>query len=112
MSSILVVYSTTDGHTARICERMGQVMEQHGHTATVAPLTQADRLDLPAFDKIVIGASIRYGNHQPLVKQFIERHQSLLESKPNAFFSVNIVARKPGSTAFKPASRSPPTAAP
>ena len=95
MSSILVVYSTTDGHTARICERLGQVMEQQGHTATVAPLTQADRLDLPAFDKIVIGASIRYGNHQPLVKQFIERHQALLESKPNAFFSVNIVARKP-----------------
>ena len=27
--------------------------------------------------------------------QFIARHQALLESRPNAFFSVNIVARKP-----------------
>ena len=95
MSSILVVYSTTDGHTARICERLRQVMERLGHRTVVAPLSQTDTLDLPGFDKIVIGASIRYGKHQPLVKQFINRHQALLESKPNAFFSVNIVARKP-----------------
>jgi len=95
MSKILVVYSTTDGHTLRICERLQQVMAQQGHAAKVMPLAQADTLDLPGFDKIVIGASIRYGKHQPAVKQFIERHQTLLESKANAFFSVNIVARKP-----------------
>lgn len=95
MSKILVGYSTTDGHTRRICERLQQVMAQQGHTATVVPLAQADALDLPSFDKIVIGASIRYGKHQPMVRQFIERHQALLESKANAFFSVNIVARKP-----------------
>jgi menaquinone-dependent protoporphyrinogen oxidase len=95
MSKILVVYSTTDGHTRRICERLQQVMAQQGHTATVVPLAQAEALDLPGFDKIVIGASIRYGKHQPMVKQFIERHQALLEGKGNAFFSVNIVARKP-----------------
>lgn len=95
MSSILVVYSTTDGHTPRICERLRQVLEQQGHRATVAPLAQADALDLAGFDTIVIGASIRYGKHQPMVRQFIERHQTLLESKANAFFTVNIVARKP-----------------
>ena len=43
----------------------------------------------------MLGASIRYGHHQPQVAQFIERHQALLERKANAFFSVNIVARKP-----------------
>jgi len=95
MSKILVVYSTTDGHTRHICERLQQVMVQQGHAAIVVPLAQADALDLDSFDKIVIGASIRYGKHQPMVKQFIERHQALLERKANAFFSVNIVARKP-----------------
>jgi menaquinone-dependent protoporphyrinogen oxidase len=69
-------------------------MTQHGHSAIVMPLSQADGLDLGAFDQIVIGASIRYGKHQPLVAQFIQRHQALLESKRNAFFTVNIVARK------------------
>ena len=51
--------------------------------------------DLNAFDKIVIGASIRYGKHNPLVLDFMRRNQRILESKPNAFFSVNVVARKP-----------------
>jgi len=95
VSRILVAYSTTDGHTRHICERLQQVMAEQGDDVTVAPLAQADGLDLSAFDKIVIGASIRYGKHQPAVAQFIARHQALLESRPNAFFSVNIVARKP-----------------
>ncbi len=95
MSGILVIYSTTDGHTPRICERLRQVMVQQGHAVTVLPIAQAEALDLPAFDKIVIGASIRYGKHQPQVAAFIARHQTQLESKPNAFFTVNIVARKP-----------------
>ena len=95
MSSILLAYSTTDGHTPRICERLRQVTQGQGHTVSVVPLSQADALDLTAFDSIVIGASIRYGKHQPEVSQFIERHQALLERKANAFFTVNIVARKP-----------------
>ena len=95
MSKILVVYSTTDGHTRYICERLQHVMTQQGNAVTVTPLAQADGLDLESFDKIVIGASIRYGKHQPMVKQFIERRQALLERKGNAFFTVNIVARKP-----------------
>jgi menaquinone-dependent protoporphyrinogen oxidase len=95
MGKILIVYSTTDGHTRRICDRLQQVLEQLGHPTTVAPLAQSDTLDLHAFEKIVIGASIRYGKHQPQVAQFIQRHQALLQGKLGAFFSVNIVARKP-----------------
>ena len=95
MTHILIAYATTDGHTPRICARLQQVLQQQGHGVSVAPLAQADALDLGAFDKIVIGASIRYGKHQPLVAQFISRHQALLERKSNAFFTVNIVARKP-----------------
>lgn len=95
MNRILVLYSSTDGQTQRIGERLQQVMAQQGHATTLMPLDEADALDGSAFDKIVIGASIRYGKHQPGVTQFIERHQALLERKGAAFFSVNIVARKP-----------------
>ena len=95
MSHILIAYSTTDGHTLEICQRLQQLTQQQGHLCAIAPLTQADALDLESFTMIVIGASIRYGKHQPQVAQFIARHQALLESKANAFFTVNIVARKP-----------------
>lgn len=92
---ILIVYSTTDGHTPRICARLQQVMLALGKEVTVLPMAQADEQDLSRFQRVVIGASIRYGHHQPQVAQFIARHQAQLESRPSAFFTVNIVARKP-----------------
>lgn len=95
MANVLIVYSTTDGHTIKICQRLRQVVEGEGHAVTVVSVDDAGHTDLHAFDTIVIGASIRYGKHSPQVTDFIRRNTALLESKANAFFSVNIVARKP-----------------
>ena len=92
---ILIAYSTTDGHTPRICARIEQVMLGLGKDVTVLPITQADGQDLTRYQRVVIGASIRYGHHQPQVTEYIARHQAQLESRPSAFFTVNIVARKP-----------------
>lgn len=95
MARILIVYSTTDGHTLKICRVLQQVVEQHGHAVTLADIGAADQLDLPGFDRIVIGASIRYGKHSRQVYEFVRKHRALLDARSNAFFSVNIVARKP-----------------
>ena len=92
---MLLIYATTDGHTLRICKHIAQVVQGLGLDLTVISLDQAHAVDLNTFGRIVIGASIRYGHHQPQVAQFIARHQALLESRPSAFFSVNSVARKP-----------------
>ena len=92
---LLLAYSTTDGHTLYICERLKFIMTALGQRVTLLPLERASTLDLNKFERIVIGASIRYGRHQPQVAQFIAQHQGFLESRPSAFFSVNIVARKP-----------------
>ena len=95
MSKTLILYSTTDGHTVEICRRLQQVIEQKGNKVTLAPLAGETLPELEDFDQIVIGASIRYGKHNPKVAEFIKRNQSLLERKQNALFSVNVVARKP-----------------
>lgn len=95
MAKILIIYSTTDGQTRKICQRLQQVIEQQAHHVMVVPIQDAPRIDVAAFDKIVIGASIRYGHHSPQIVDFIAKNKSLLESRPNAFFSVNVVARKP-----------------
>jgi len=95
MSNILIIYATTDGQTRKISQRLQQVIEQQGHQVTMVSVEDAPRLDPASFDKIVIGASIRYGKHSPLITDFIEKNKPLLESRPNAFFSVNVVARKP-----------------
>ncbi|MFA7061089.1 MAG: menaquinone-dependent protoporphyrinogen IX dehydrogenase [Pedobacter sp.] len=95
MAKILIIYSTTDGQTKKISIRLQKVIEQQGHKVTLCSITECSSLDLRSFDKIVFGASIRYGKHSPLVTDFINRNKELLDSKPNAFFSVNVVARKP-----------------
>lgn len=92
---ILILYSTTDGQTRRICERLQRVIERQGHQVTLVDVEQRPDPDLEPYDKLVIGARIRYGKHSPRVAEFIDRHRKRLEDKPSAFFSVNIVARKP-----------------
>ena len=95
MAKTLILYSTTDGHTIEICKRIKQTVEQQGGDVELADLKDNPPLAAGTFDKIVIGASIRYGKHQPLVSEYIAENQSILEAHPNAFFSVNVVARKP-----------------
>ncbi len=94
-SKILIAYATTDGHTLEICRRLQGIAEGDNHEVTLHELQAGDGLDVSSFDRIVVGASIRYGKHKPEVKEFIDKNQSALESKPSAFFSVNAVARKP-----------------
>ena len=95
MPAILILYSTVDGHTLTICRTIKERVERSGHTVTLASIEDADTVAPKDFDKVVIGASIRYGKHRPSVFRFIDANLPLLDSKPNAFFSVNIVARKP-----------------
>jgi menaquinone-dependent protoporphyrinogen oxidase len=93
---IALIYSTTDGHTLTICRHIQQRIESTGRQATLIPIRQALAGGLAPYDKLVIGASIRYGHHTAEVGEFIRANADLLESKPSAFFSVNLVARKPG----------------
>jgi menaquinone-dependent protoporphyrinogen oxidase len=95
MAHILIMYSSTDGQTLKICQRLQQVIAQQNHQVTLVSVTDAGNVDIKPFDKIVIGASIRYGRHSPQVYDFIKTNQKILDSKPSAFFSVNVVARKP-----------------
>ena len=71
-------------------------MSAKGDAVMVEEIIDRSTLDVVAFDCIVIGASIRYGKHRPGVFEFIERRRAALEARPTAFFTVNVVARKPG----------------
>ncbi len=95
MKNIVIIYSTTDGHTREICSRLQKIIEQENHQVTLIPIEDASEVELNKFNKIVIGASIRYGKHSKMIYEFISNNQKILDEKPNAFFSVNVVARKP-----------------
>ena len=93
MTKYLFLYSTTDGHTKRICEYIGNILKQQNHEIKIEPIS-LELKKLSEYDAIILGASIRYGKHQKSVFNFINKHKDLLETKKSAFFSVNVVARK------------------
>lgn len=95
MRKVVILYSTTDGHTVKICQKIKTVMEGHDQEVTLFSINEAGIEELEAADKIVIGAAIRYGKHKKEVYEFVENHKAILQSKTSAFFTVNVVARKP-----------------
>ncbi len=94
MAKTLLLYSTNYGLSKKICETIQASLAKRGESAEVVPLV-GHTVDPKSYDAIVIGASIRHGKHNPAVLEFIRAHRALLESKPSALFSVNLVARKP-----------------
>lgn len=94
MARTLIVYWSGYGHTRKVVERLRERLSERGHEVVTATVDAGD-LDPSVYDRIVIGASIRNGKHKPPVHAFIHRHLELLNARPSAFFSVNLVARKP-----------------
>ena len=95
MAKILIIYSTTDGQTRRICERLREVIAGADHAVELVAIDERPEFDLAKYDRIVVGARIRYGKHAPEVVRFISENAKVLNAGPHAFFSVNVVARKP-----------------
>ncbi|KGQ70571.1 protoporphyrinogen oxidase [Chelonobacter oris] len=92
----LIIYSSTDGQTHKIAEAIATAIQTNMQSAVVAllPLAQAESQDLAQYDKIMIGASIRYGHFNKALEPYINRHADLLNSKMTAFYAVNLTARK------------------
>jgi menaquinone-dependent protoporphyrinogen oxidase len=96
MSRILVLFSSIDGHTARIADCMAQTLRAAGHEVTIRPASLAHAADdAGRFDGVILGAAIRYGKYAkdlaPLVRTCLKPL-----SIPTAFFSVCLSASGPG----------------
>jgi len=93
MKKTAIIYSSTDGHTIKICEKIIEIIK-HESIISLSSIEEADSLDLESFDFILVGASIRYGNHKANLFSFIKNNLESLNKKDTAFFNVNAVARK------------------
>ena len=95
MSKTLILYSTVDGQTLSICQRLQEKIQAAGDTVSLMSLSDVKAESISAADKILVGASIRYGKHRPELLAFAAKYQTVLCTKVNGFFTVNVVARKP-----------------
>ena len=89
----LIIYSSTDGQTKKICETIKYHLALDEKIKIIS-LNEVNKVNLEKVEKIIIGASIRYGKHNKRVQNFVIKNKNILKSKKTAFFSVNVVARK------------------
>ena len=92
-SKLLIIYSTVDGHTKKICEYINKKLKNK-RIISISSLEESVKFNLEQFDEIVIGASVRYGYHRKNVYEFIRNNKSILNDKRTVFFSLNLTARK------------------
>ena len=91
MKKSLLTYSTVDGQTEVICKKISSYYDDED--IDILPISSSINLDI--YRTVVIGASIRYGKYRNEIYDFIETNLDSLNKMDNAFFSVNVVARKP-----------------
>ena len=90
-----IIYSSTDGQTKKICEVIKQYLSNKEEHELIS-IDNISNVNLENFDNIIIGASIRYGKHNPKILRFVKKNFQFIQTKKNVFFSVNVVARKQG----------------
>ena len=89
----LIIYSTTDGQTKLICQRIKNSSLFNNQTKIIS-IDEVKKEDLSLYETIIIGASIRYGKHKSAVLNLVRENIKILNMKKSVFFSVNVVARK------------------
>ncbi len=96
MTRVLIVYGTTEGHTAQIADRMAAAIRGEGHEVELHESKELGKQPLTGdFDGVIVGGSVHAGEHQSSVREFVKRNRQLLERVPSAFFSVSLSAADP-----------------
>lgn len=90
MSKCLIYYGTSEGHTARVAERVAERLREHSIDADIVASTS--KVDLSQYSAVVVGDSVHMGRYHRHVLRFIRKNAPAIESKPNAFFSVCLAA--------------------
>jgi menaquinone-dependent protoporphyrinogen oxidase len=91
MHQNLIIYSSTDGQTIKICKRIMSIIGD----CKIVSIDEAKNENLSKYGKVIVGASIRYGKHKPELYDYISENCDHLIDTNASFFSVNVVARKP-----------------
>lgn len=89
----IIIYSSIDGHTFKICNKIKEILIENNHLVEMFSIDDFHK-SINEYDKILIASSIRYGKHNSKIIEFINENTNSLNEKLTAFFSVNLVARK------------------
>jgi len=87
MPRLLIVYGTTDGHTAKIARFLATQLDAYGAITDVVEAGREDP-DPREYAGVIVAASIHAGGFQRAVGRWVRAHASALRDKPAAFLAV------------------------
>jgi menaquinone-dependent protoporphyrinogen oxidase len=87
MARILVIFATTDGHTAKVAQAVGCRLQSRSNHADIVNAA-TDETDPSAYDAIIVAASVHTGGYQRQIVRWAAKHSATLNQKPTAFVSV------------------------
>ncbi|EGA70952.1 protoporphyrinogen oxidase [Vibrio sinaloensis DSM 21326] len=92
MAKALFLYSSREGQTKKILHYIEEQLADF--ECELLDLHDVEEIDFGQYERVLIGASIRYGHLNKKLYQFIEKNLSQLQQHKVAFFCVNLTARK------------------
>lgn len=92
MSSLLVVYDTVEGQSAKIAEEVASVGRGAGFEPVVTDAKQRSDIIAPDCERVIVVASVHMGRHARSIRAFVREHRDWLAARPSAFFSVSLSA--------------------
>ncbi|MDX1304218.1 menaquinone-dependent protoporphyrinogen IX dehydrogenase [Photobacterium sp.] len=95
MEKVLLLHSSTEGQTIKILHYIEEELRDSCE-CELQDLHSLSAVDFSQYDRVLIGASIRYGHLNKKLYQFIAQNQQQLEQCKVGFFCVNLTARKEG----------------
>lgn len=84
----LILFSTRDGQTREIASFLASELKELGIDADTLNLNRTDVVEWHHYDRVVIGASIRYGHFHPAVDRFVKKHLAALQALPGHSFRL------------------------
>ena len=94
MRRILVVYATTDGHTAKVARFLGEAVHTAGSTVHVVEASRSGPCP-EDYDGVLVAASVHAGQHQKRVEQWVRANLAALHERPTAFISICLSVLEP-----------------
>ena len=93
MSKYLILYGTKEGQTAKIADKIGEVVRHRGFQADIYDARKVPTtFQFDGYTGALVGSSIHMLQWSSPTIQFVRRYKTQLDKVPSAFFSVSMTA--------------------
>ena len=89
MAEVLIIYGSSEGHTAVVVDHLRIPLEAVGHLVRICSVDDAPTCPI-GYDLVMVGSSIHQGHHHRWVTRWIKGNAEFLAHMPSAFLQVSL----------------------